>query len=189
MAGDILGDRSDKPQNLIQMMSEVLYPSSSGSSSGNNKPSGNQGQQQPSKNDTSDGSKSNLVNIMSDVLKPPEKPKLQKKNLNNDEKLKVVSDVTKQLKELHLNPPFPMPWLMVYLENLNKLGADDEIKSTFNKWATDALNDLNLNNESATNELSAVDPDIMVKLANDVFSKDKSEPNNYYGRDPKTAKV
>lgn len=185
MAADIIGDRSDKPQNLINMMSDILYSSSSAGSKPSS--SSNQSAQKEDKSDDHTA-KGNLVKIMSDVLKPEEKPKLQKKNLNDKEKLEVVTDVTKQLKELRIDPPFPMPWLMVYLENLNKLDADDDVKSTFSKWATDALNKLNLNNEADTNELSAVDPSVMIKLANDVLSKDDSN-NSAYGKDPKVAKV
>ena len=167
-----------KPSNIIQMAGDILglKPKS------DDEKKAEEEKKDEKKAEESNPSKSNLVSIMSDVLKPKPKPRKERKPLDNPEKLKAITDVTKLLNELKVDPPFPMPWLMLYLNELNNLGADDEVKSAFNRWAWDALQDANANKDDDS-ELGSVPPSIMIQLANDLAPKEEKDKDKEKEKD------
>ena len=160
IAGEILKseEKADKkPDNLISMASDIL----------GEKP------------------KSNLSSILTDIL-GKEKNSLRedisaivgvqntlkklikpKTDLSNEDKLNVITVLTKTLTELRTEPHFPISWLLLYTNELHNLNAEPEIKSAFNKWTWNALNNLKNNSK----ELSSIPPAVMAQLAKDVSSK------------------
>jgi hypothetical protein len=165
IAGEILkseekaanSEADKKPDNLISMASDIL----------GEKP------------------KSNLSSILTDIL-GKEKNSLRedisaivgvqntlkklikpKTDLSNEDKLNVITVLTKTLTELRTEPHFPISWLLLYTNELHNLNAEPEIKSAFNKWTWSALNNLKNNSK----ELSSIPPAVMAQLAKDVSAK------------------
>jgi hypothetical protein len=166
MAADIL-KTEPKPTNLINMTGDIL---------------------------NKDDSKSNLIKIMEDIVRPNDpKSSIDRitsqiiKNANSDDKsnntipkikdpshqdkLQIISAITKKLKELRLEPQFPLPWLLNYLNALHNLDADADVKSAFNHWAWDAMHDL----KNDSNELGSIPPSVIEHMAADISPKNEHD--------------
>ncbi len=146
-------DNDTDTLNLIQMASDIL--------------------EAESKIYDANESNLNLIHIADNIFS------INKKNtkieLNNEEKLNLINNLTNTINEMRFDPKFPVSWLLVYLNVLNELNAESNLKSTFNRWTWNSINDLKSNSQ----ELSSMPPQVMIKLAQDIAAYEGTTNSEY----------
>jgi hypothetical protein len=114
-------------------------------------------------------------NVAEEEEKKPTEPKKAlrepKRLVPDEEKIKILSSLSKTLQDAQINPQFPITWLLFYTNALHQLNADPEVKSAFHKWTWNSLNNI----KTSSNELSSIPPSVMIQLAQDVAGKDETD--------------
>jgi hypothetical protein len=114
---------------------------------------------------------SNLIKIAGEIIKP----KLAE--LSDEAKLDMIKTLTGTLAENHVDPKFSLPWLLIYLHELQKSkNADEATKAAFNKWAWEAFNESPVRPASAGHEkLGNVPSSVMIQFVNDIAKQKHSD--------------
>ncbi|CAF0787153.1 unnamed protein product [Brachionus calyciflorus] len=192
IAADLLS--KEEPRNLINIAGEILEPKSNNLISitadilNNEKPSNLisiasdilEEEPTPATDQIlSSEEPKNLINIASDILDTPNRTInlvtiagdiLKESNLNNNDKLRIIDEITRNLTELRLEPEFSISWLLIYINVLHELNADNSTRSAFNSWAWNAINDL----KSDSRQLSSVPVSVMTELSKDISKRDST---------------
>lgn len=156
VAGEILDDNK-KPNSLIKVAGEIL--------------------------DKDEPKPKNLIDVAGEILSAPKQstsaPQIaeliansSKPKASKDEILKVIQSLTNTLDELKIEPQFPLPWLLQYVNKLHELNADPKVKAAFNRWTWNAINDP----KNSGVELSDVKPEVMVQMAKDAGADENQDP-------------
>ena len=89
---------------------------------------------------------------------------LEKNGVSDHDKLNVINVLTNTLVDLHIEPHFPIAWLLMYSNALHNLNADASTKVAFNRWLWASIGDL----KNSPQELSKIPPPVIIQLAHDV---------------------
>ncbi len=117
----------------------------------------------------------NLIGIASNIFsKSNELTSVSKSMISDKEKLDIIRNLINIFIDLRIDPEFPISWLLLYAEELNRLNADSYLKSTFIRWCWNALNGLKPN----SNELSEMLPSTFIHLVNEVLYDTDTNKND-----------
>jgi hypothetical protein len=154
VAGEILDQ--EKPSNLIKVTGEIL--------------------------DKDEPKPTNLIDVAGEILAAPKQsssaPQIAEiisnssKKPNRQDVLKVIQSITNTLNDLKIEPQFPLPWLLQYVNQLHELNADPDVKAAFNRWTWNAIND----SKNSGIDLSEVKPEVMVQIAKDAGTDESQDP-------------
>ena len=194
MAGDIIAnanaEKDDKPSsNLLNIAGDILVNSAK-----DDKPSSNllniagdilvNTVKDKDEEEENDSAPSNLIKITGDIFNITGRieklsqliPKKTKKELSDKEKLEVIKSLTNVLLDMRVEPQFPIAWLLNYMDVLNKLKVESNVKSAFSRWAWSVISEM----KGSSSDLVEVPPSSMVQLSNDVLNDNdwiKSDTN------------
>ena len=90
------------------------------------------------------------------------------KMFSDVEKLDIIRQIAVAFNQSYSENQLTLSWLLIYMNTLNKLNADNDLKGIFLKWIWQAFN----NFKKDSNELNSLPSEIMTQLIQNIIAKE-----------------
>ena len=99
---------------------------------------------------------------------------IRSKQFSDEEKVDIIRQIATSFNQSYFENQFSLSWLLIYMNILNRLNADNDLKLIFIKWIWQSFSHL----KKASDELNSLPVETMLQLVKNITSREDVSNQN-----------